>query len=420
MSELRKFLTVWAITEQGIGESALPDDRLLIPVELARRASLASRRNGEPPPAWPTGLEALSKESVIDFVSRLAAYGKPIDAGDDRELAEAMFSLCRCAAFDPQGRLAELDRRFDRAMRDHVLDSREVLALRGTAASSVGPAFFQGQEPNVFISTRQACPRAIGITGNVGDNFGVPLYRRLSGKAPNAVGIWVDPQVPLLLTIGSVLARARDRALVWGTGAIQPLTHASEPIPTTSVFMGVRGPRTSEEVLRKHGIHARPIGDPGVLLPAVVDMPVGSAPDIDVGVVSHSVDKALFLEQAADLYQVTNYRTLAEFVESVKRCRRIISTGLHGMIFAHALGIPAVVVKVGNRITGQEFKFRDYMNWAGAYPERPRLDLTGYESLAQVDWRAVAAQAWLPDRRDARSLLDAFPFAIDDRWNPPP
>lgn len=412
MKDLRGYLRAWAVAEQGIGDAAVQHDGILIPVELARTASLASRRTGAPSPGWPGDRDVPSKASVLDFVSKLAAHGKPVDAGD-AALAAALCALCRCSASDDGGLAEELDRFFDLAMCRFVLDSHDVRMSKGQAASSVGPGFFEGRQPSLFISTRQAQREAIGVMGNVGDNFGVALYRRLTGRKPDAVGIWVGPDVPLFLTIGSVLARARGRSLVWGTGAIQPLAYARQAAPAASVFMGVRGPRTSEEVLRKHGVYARPIGDPGILLPAVMDPSDVSVPDIDIGVVSHSVDKSRFQSEGVDLFQVTNYGTLAEFVKSMTRCRRIVSTGLHGMIFAHALGIPAVVVKVGDRITGQEFKFRDYSNWVGAYPGIPRLDLTGYQSLGEIDWREVAEHAWLPDSMDATDLLATFPFDID-------
>jgi len=412
MKDLRGYLRAWAVAEQWVGDASTRHDGILIPVELARTASLASRRSGAPPPRWPGSGDAPSKASVLDFVSNLAAHGKPIDA-DDTALAAALCALCRCSSPGDGSRAEELDRSFDLAMRSFVLDSHDVRIAKGQAASSVGPHFFEGREPSLFISTRQAQREAIGVTGNVGDNFGVSLYRRLTGRKPDAVGIWIEPEVPLFLTIGSVLARARGRSLVWGTGAIQPLAHARQAAPVTSVFMGVRGPRTSEEILRKHGVYARPIGDPGILLPAVMDPSDVSIPDIDIGVVAHSVDKSRFQSEGVDLFQVTNYGTLAEFVESLTRCRRIVSTGLHGMIFAHALGIPAVVVKVGDRITGQEFKFRDYSNWAGVYPGMPRLDLTGYGCLGEVDWREVAEHAWLPDSMDATDLLATFPFDIE-------
>ena len=47
-------------------------------------------------------------------------------------------------------------------------------------------------------------------------------------------------------------------------------------------------------------------------------------------------------------------------VERVARCRAVVSSSLHGLITAHAYGIPAVPVSFGDRLYGDNVKFLDY------------------------------------------------------------
>jgi hypothetical protein len=50
-------------------------------------------------------------------------------------------------------------------------------------------------------------------------------------------------------------------------------------------------------------------------------------------------------------------------------CRRIISSSLHGIIFAHAFDIPAAWVKISPRVIGDGFKFFDYYSSIGFQQE---------------------------------------------------
>jgi len=46
----------------------------------------------------------------------------------------------------------------------------------------------------------------------------------------------------------------------------------------------------------------------------------------------------------------------------------VISSSLHGLIIAHAYNIPAIWVRLGNRLYGDNIKFRDYLLSVGIEP----------------------------------------------------
>src|SRR5690606_8152014 len=128
-----------------------------------------------------------------------------------------------------------------------------------------------------------------------------------------------------------------------------------------------------------------------------------------IGFVIHSVDKETFRSRFPGLFWIENYGRLDTFVSMLRRCTKVVSTGLHGAIFAQALGIPAVAVKVGDKILGGDFKFRDYYNWLGDYGYSGRVDLTTAAN-EQVDWTALTSSAAAPAALSTTQLLATFPF----------
>lgn len=47
-------------------------------------------------------------------------------------------------------------------------------------------------------------------------------------------------------------------------------------------------------------------------------------------------------------------------VRQIDRCEMILSTSLHGVIFAHALNIPSVWMELSEKAGSREYKFADY------------------------------------------------------------
>lgn len=121
----------------------------------------------------------------------------------------------------------------------------------------------------------------------------------------------------------------------------------------------VRGPLSAQGI---HGDFA--LGDPGLLADEMVD--VGTR-DIELGLVPHWSDTSLAHDGRFLPYSpvvISPWRDPIEVVKMIGRCKKIVSTSLHGIILADAFGIPRrteVADKLAHdKWEGNLFKFRDY------------------------------------------------------------
>jgi len=128
----------------------------------------------------------------------------------------------------------------------------------------------------------------------------------------------------------------------------------------TATIWAVRGPLTARQMTP--GDYA--LGDPGLLADELVTV---KTRDIDLGVVPHHTDHTL----AEDPQWFSKDWTTTvidprgkplEVIAAIGRCRKIVSSSLHGIITADAFGIPRRYEpnKEASRHEGGYFKFWDY------------------------------------------------------------
>ena len=155
------------------------------------------------------------------------------------------------------------------------------------------------------------------------------------------------------ICIGSILRHAKPGTHVFGSGFMSRKNSCSPD----AIFHLVRGPVT-HQILTDRGIDCPAVfGDPALLLPLLQDE---SKKIHDVGIVPHESHYEQTLAAYPD-YPVINLRTqdALETAKVITQCRSIISGSLHGVIAAHAYGIPAAWVNFG-AIKGDGIKFEDH------------------------------------------------------------
>jgi pyruvyltransferase len=196
---------------------------------------------------------------------------------------------------------------------------------------------------------------------NAGDTASSLIASYVTGDDVRIIGEEPSDE-PNLLAIGSILHWADANSVVWGTGFI---SDAIELKTAPRAIVSVRGHLTRER-LEQQGIRCpSPVGDPGVFIP---DLFPPSKRTIPLGVIPHYVDaNEPFVQRArdsgAEILDVLS--PIEAYLGKLSACHRIISSSLHGLVFAHAYGIPAAWVKLSPQVIGNGFKFLDYYSSIG-------------------------------------------------------
>ena len=188
------------------------------------------------------------------------------------------------------------------------------------------------------------------LPGNMGDKL-TPILLSLYGHQPKRVP---REQIEWLF-IGSTIRFAGPGVNVVGSGVID----RRDRIEPRARFLAVRGPITAELIQRAGGYSPEILGDPALLLPRFYCPDVAAGEEI--GFVPHYIDQQdpQVASWNGPLINVLRSNPL-DVVAEIRNCRAIISSSLHGIIVAHAYGIPAAWVRLGNRLMGDDVKFADY------------------------------------------------------------
>ena len=196
---------------------------------------------------------------------------------------------------------------------------------------------------------------------NYGDLLGKYLVERISCKKvtyawPNRWSI-NDILSPIYVTIGSILPHVNNKCIVWGSGII-----SQDIFTKKAIFLAVRGPKTRQHLLNLGYDVPEIYGDPALLLPRYYKPKVKKT--YEFGVIAHYRDfefvKNFYREQkCVCLIQMTT-NDIELKTNEILSCKKIISSSLHGLIVAHAYGIPAIWQKFSDNIFGDDIKYIDY------------------------------------------------------------
>ncbi len=202
---------------------------------------------------------------------------------------------------------------------------------------------------------------------NVGDQFSILVAREFFSRTVTPVGNG-ELATQNLILVGSILEWADDRTHVCGAGLI---SSAGKMNHTPASIQCVRGPLTAH-FLGCQGISVpRAYGDPGVLAPQFFAQ---EYPEIfDIGVVPHYIDadsKWLNECRIRGVQVLDSLSPFEVFFLELQQCKVVLSSSLHGLIFAHAYGKPALWIEISDKVLGGGFKFFDYYLSIGVSPEQ--------------------------------------------------
>jgi hypothetical protein len=238
--------------------------------------------------------------------------------------------------------------------------------------------------------------------GNFGDDASPLLVTRISGLESRRV----LPGDKKLLAIGSILHRAKDGDIVWGSGLKSE--DALDEHPGGNILVtAVRGPKTLK-VLEKAGwdiSNVKEMFDPGVLLKHLYADRLAKY-DVSknerfgkIRIVPHFKDELVFKRQRPDLLKhfISPDGDPLRILESMLGAELVVSSSLHGIIFAESLGIPAIWLSSPGGEA--QFKYLDY------YEGTSRFGIKPIETIAE----ALVAQPPALPVFDFEKLLATFP-----------
>lgn len=250
---------------------------------------------------------------------------------------------------------------------------------------------------------------------NWGDAISPLIYEFMTGVVPRIIDQPTFPCVPHLMMCGSTMKWINEWSIIWGTGEIASGMKPRKPNAQPLRVAAVRGPATRETLLAR-GIECPAVyGDPALLFPQVYE-PAFTA-EYELGIIPHYIDMDSSAVQAIarddrvciiDITQSGRSRQELSFIDDLARCKRIISSSLHGIIAADAYGIPALWVEFSNKVYGGGFKFADYFRSVKRPVTKP-IDLKGgaasaAELIALIDRERYHIEI------DLDPLCNAFPL----------
>ncbi|MFD2557061.1 polysaccharide pyruvyl transferase family protein [Sphingobacterium tabacisoli] len=218
-----------------------------------------------------------------------------------------------------------------------------------------------------------------------------------------------------MLGIGSVLSWGGGGENVWGSGFMNEF----EEFNGGQIF-AVRGPRTAAKLKASGFQSTETFGDPALLLPLWLEPAYRKA--YDVSIIPHWTEADDFKQRFGNVYNIIDPRSrdIVGVTKQITASKYILSTSLHGIIVAHAYGIPALWIKKGY-IHTDGFKFDDYFSSVGI------SFYDGFENLEEIlasteNWKKLFEEnmhqalinCTLEDIQ--LGLLKAAPFVLKEKY----
>ena len=222
------------------------------------------------------------------------------------------------------------------------------------------------------------------VSNNFGDVIGPWIAQKLTGR--RVMFTEQNADYPYYVFGGSVLNHVNANAIVWGAG----LGSLPDGVNPHCTIKAVRGPLTRARVLAVGRECPAVYGDPGMLLPKFYSPT--PKPKRPYGIVPHYVDQYRAFDRYRDFIDV--FQPIEAVVDEICSCEKIYSSSQHGIIIAHAYGIPAAWIKLSDSLGGDGTKFRDYyasvgMDVAQPMDLRERQPLPPFsEAVPQIDCSA--------------------------------
>lgn len=255
-------------------------------------------------------------------------------------------------------------------------------------------------------------PTADGSKINLGDEIGRIIVESLSGQEVK----WAGLDQCDLISVGSILSFAVERNVfsarespihVWGTGVMSPTSRI--PKEANYIYHAVRGPLTRCLI---PGPENLPVGDPGLLV--AEEFPSTAAKQYAWGIIPHhsQLDNQMIKDLASEtpnsiIIDLTD-PDIKGTLSRISACERIVSSSLHGIIFADSYNIPNCWIFIKSLHGGKSWKFFDYFASVGRMDFEP-VPLPKSRNLDDIPSASIAYQHFPRLSSVCEKLAGRFP-----------
>lgn len=259
---------------------------------------------------------------------------------------------------------------------------------------------------------------------NAGDLLNKPLVEKLSGKSVVRTkvydadlmavggalfGIQYSGGTRGMLQKGLSLVYGNKPLYVWGAGFWKP-DNPNKLYRKNLIVRALRGEKTREKLSGLTGLRYEDavLADGGLLIDLFLPRKVEKK--YKIGVVPHFLQKRenLFLqaESDPDYHFIEIQNTPERVAEEIASCEAIVSSSLHGLVFADSMHIPSMRLTGESTLRDGNFKFEDYYSAYGLIDQPwKRCDrLPDFNEIVdgcRMDWALVE------EKKEA--LLACFP-----------
>lgn len=173
---------------------------------------------------------------------------------------------------------------------------------------------------------------------------------------------WPETKEPVIMAIGSMLEHSKPNYLIWGTGFLRESGRFGG-----GKVLAVRGKFTAAKLVEQGFPNCEVYGDPALLMPLVYPAKnMGyNQNKTKLGIIPHYEDYKTIKRMYPD-YEIIDMNTydVESVINKILNCDCILSSSLHGVIVAHAYGIPALWIR-GKGTGSETIKFKDYFSSVG-------------------------------------------------------
>ena len=260
---------------------------------------------------------------------------------------------------------------------------------------------------------------------NAGDLFNKDLVEKLSGKTVVNSKMYDADMIAIGgALVGAQYSKGATRKLaqkmlsvvygnkplyVWGSGFFKDDNDSGLYRKNLKVC-ALRGQKTQDKLSyitnMKYDV---PLADAGLLAHLFVDTKIDKK--YEIGLIPHMSqlnDKCMKQLLAQDhIHLIDIRRSAKEVIDDIAQCECILSSSLHGLIFADSLHIPSLHMFGDKELYGGNFKFEDYYSSFGIQDNPYVLDSENLPTKKMIVDRYSISGDLVEEKK--QQLIDCFP-----------